>query len=106
MTQDRRIIETRAAVRNTPGIEILTPDDRDLVAAITSFRLNGRTGREENQAIVRELFDRYQLFTVWRTGLDRGDCIRVTPALYNQPADADRLAAALKEIARATGRMA
>jgi selenocysteine lyase/cysteine desulfurase len=28
-------------VRGTPGIDVLTPDDQDLVAAITSFRVNG-----------------------------------------------------------------
>lgn len=87
------------AVRDTPGVDVLAPDDRDLVAAITSFRLHGRGGKAENQAVVAELFDRHRLFTVWRTGVARGDCVRVTPALYNTPADADRLAAALKGIA-------
>jgi selenocysteine lyase/cysteine desulfurase len=48
---------------------------------------------------VTELLERYGLFTAWRTGLAGGDCVRVTPALYNTPTDADRLAAALKEIA-------
>lgn len=88
-----------SAVRGTAGINVLTPDDPDLVAGITSFRLHGRTSRADNQAVATELFDRYQLFTVWRTGLARGDCVRVTPALYNSPADVDRLAAALKSIA-------
>jgi selenocysteine lyase/cysteine desulfurase len=89
-----------SAVRDTPGIDVLTPDDRDLVAAITSFRINGQTGRDENQAIVQELFDQYKLFTVWRTGIAGGDCVRVTPALYNGPDDTQRLAAALETIAR------
>lgn len=87
------------AVRATPGIEVLTPDDPALVAAISSFRLHGRGTREENQAVVRELLEQHRLFTTWRTGLARGDCVRVTPALYNTPADADRLAAALQRIA-------
>jgi isopenicillin-N epimerase len=88
-----------SAVRGTPGIEVLTPDDRDLVAAITSFRLHGRGHRDANQALVQELFDQHRLFTVWRTGVARGDCVRVTPALYNTPEDAERLAGALKTIA-------
>ena len=88
-------------VRATPQINILTPDDPGAVGAITSFRIRGRTSRAENQAIVTELLERYSVFTAWRTGLAGGDCVRVTPALYNTPADADRLAAALKEI---TGR--
>jgi len=88
-----------SAVRGTPGIDVLTPDDADLVAAITSFRLGGRTGTEENQAIVDELLERYGLFTVWRNGVAHGDCVRVTPSLYNTPDDLDRLASALKEMA-------
>ncbi|PKL94052.1 MAG: aminotransferase, partial [Gemmatimonadetes bacterium HGW-Gemmatimonadetes-1] len=88
-----------SAVRGTQGIDILAPDDHDLVAAITSFRLHGRTTKDENQAIVRELFEQHRLFTVWRTGLARGDCVRVTPALYNTPADAARLTQALKAMA-------
>jgi len=83
----------------TRGIDILTPDEAGSVAAITSFRLHGRTGKPENQAIVSELLDRYGIFTVWRTGVARGDCVRVTPALYNTPADVDHLASALKEMA-------
>ncbi len=86
-------------VRATPGIDLLTVDDPDAVAAITSFRLHGRGGKVENQAVVAELLQRYGLFTVWRTGLAGGDCVRVTPALYNTLADADRLAVALREIA-------
>lgn len=87
------------AVRGTTGIDVLTPDDAGMAAAITSFRLHGRGGRVENQELVRELVEKYKLFTVWRTGLAKGDCVRVTPALYNTPADADRLASALKGIA-------
>ncbi|MDH4350731.1 MAG: aminotransferase class V-fold PLP-dependent enzyme, partial [Gemmatimonadota bacterium] len=87
------------AVRGTRGIDVLTPDDHDLVAAITSFRLGGRTGTEENQAIVRDLLERYGLFTVWRNGVARGDCVRVTPSVYNTPADLDRLAEALRALA-------
>jgi selenocysteine lyase/cysteine desulfurase len=89
-----------AAVRGTRGIDVLTPDDPGMVAAITSFRLQGRATREENQAIVRQLFDRFGLFTVWRNGPAKGDCVRVTPALYNTPADAGKLADALRTLAR------
>jgi isopenicillin-N epimerase len=88
------------AVRGTAGIDVLTPDASGMVAAITSFRLHGRGTREANQAVVRELFDRFGLFTVWRNGPARGDCVRVTPALYNTPADADKLADALRTLAR------
>ena len=87
------------AVRGTDGLDILTPDDPQMVAAITSFRLRGVTGRE-NQRLVDTLRERHQLFTVRRTGIERGDCVRVTPALYNDVDDVDRLAQALKQLAR------
>ena len=86
------------AVRNTPGVDVLTPDDPAMVGALTSFRLHGRTTRDANQAITKALLDEFQLFTFWRTGLAKGDCVRVTPALYNSVADADKLAAAIKTI--------
>ncbi len=87
------------SLRGTRGIDILTPDESGSVAAITSFRLNGKTGKAENQAVVTDLLDHYGIFTVWRTGVARGDCVRVTPSLYNTPADVDHLASALREIA-------
>ncbi len=87
------------AVRGTRGIDLLTPDEEGSVAAITSFRLNGKVGKAENQALVAQLLERYGIFTVWRTGVAKGDCVRVTPALYNTPTDVDRLVTALKELA-------
>jgi len=84
--------------RPIAGVDILTPDNA-MVAAITSFRLHGRGGRAENQGVAAELLERDRLFTVWRTGVARGDCVRVTPALYNNPADMDRLAGALAALA-------
>ena len=87
------------AVRNVPGVDILTPDDPSLVGAITGFRLHGRGTRDANQAITKALLDEFGIFTFYRTGLAKGDCVRVTPALYNSIADADKLASALKTIA-------
>jgi len=87
------------AVRGLRGVQILTPDDRDLAAGITSFRLNGGVTSDQNQRLIETLRDRYGLFTARRTGIARGDCVRVTPAVYNTAADVDRLAAAIKELA-------
>jgi len=89
------------AVRAVPGIDVLTPDEPGMAGAITSFRLQGRKTQQENQRIVDELVNHYGLFTVRRTGLEQGDCVRVTPALYNSVADVDRLVAALKAMAAA-----
>jgi isopenicillin-N epimerase len=90
-----------SAVRGMRGVQILTPDDCDLVGGITSFRLNGATTSADNQHLVETLRDRYGLFTARRTGIARGDCVRVAPAIYNSVADVDRLAAAIKELAPA-----
>ncbi len=87
------------AVRGISGLDILTPDDPQMASAITSFRVRGHTSKADNQRIVDILRTRYGLFTVSRSGLERGDCVRVTPAFYNGPADVDRLATALKELA-------
>ena len=54
-----------------------------------------------NQQLIETLRDRYGLFAARRTGIARGDCVRVTPAIYNSVVDVDRLAAAITELARA-----
>lgn len=87
------------AVRNTPGIDVLTPEDPALVCAISSVRLHGRGDGAANSALAKTLLSEFNIFTTARTGLAKGDCVRVTPALYNSAADADRLAAALVRIA-------
>jgi selenocysteine lyase/cysteine desulfurase len=87
------------AVRGLPGVDILTPDEPGRAAGMTSFRLNG-TSTAHNQWLVETLRDRYGVFTARRTGMTRGDCVRVTPAIYNSAADVDRLAAAIADLAR------
>lgn len=86
--------------RAIDGVEILVPDTPGLVGAITSFRLRGERSREGNARLAQRLLDEFGIFTVARSGLTSGDCIRVTPALYSTPADAAKLVAALRELAR------
>jgi selenocysteine lyase/cysteine desulfurase len=88
-----------SAVRKEPAIEVLTPDEPGMSAGITSFRLRGRTSRQDTERIVDELLAKHGIFTARRTGIAKGDCVRVTPALYTKPADVDRLARALIAIA-------
>jgi len=85
--------------RAIDGVDILTPDVDSLVGAITSFRLNDERTRDGNRDLVRTLVDEHGVFTVARTGVDAGDCIRVTPALYNLPADLTKLVTALRDLA-------
>ncbi|MEO6222836.1 MAG: aminotransferase class V-fold PLP-dependent enzyme [Vicinamibacterales bacterium] len=87
------------AVRTVKGVDILTPDDPNLVGAITSFRLHGRGEGDSNRAVTRTLLDEFGIFTFARTGIAKGDCVRVTPALYNSASDLDKFAAALTKIA-------
>jgi len=86
-------------IRPLSAVQILTPDDPDMAAGITSFRLNAGTSSEHNQQIVETLRDRYGLLTARRTGIARGDCVRVTPNIYNTASELDRLAAAIKDLA-------
>ncbi|MFD0381975.1 aminotransferase class V-fold PLP-dependent enzyme [Streptomyces stramineus] len=86
--------------RDVPGLEVLTPDDPAMYGAITSFRVTGRTSEADNTAIARYLFDQYKIFTVRRGGPVRGDCVRVTPALFTGPDDIDRFSVALRDVAR------
>lgn len=81
------------------GVDILTPDDPALVGAITSFRIRGNGDRAANAALAQRLQEEFGIFTVARSGIAKGDCVRVTPALYNSPADAAKLVAALRVIA-------
>lgn len=85
--------------RKIAGVDVLTPDDAGLVGAITSFRLHGNGDRAANIAISRRLQDEFRIFTVARSGLAKGDCVRVTPALYNSPVDAAKLVHALGKMA-------
>ncbi|WP_245327090.1 aminotransferase class V-fold PLP-dependent enzyme [Bradyrhizobium sacchari] len=82
-------------VRSFKDIEILTPDETGLYAAITSFRLAGKTGKADNDALVAQLRDGYKVLTVRRAGVAKGQCIRVTPGLHTEESDLDRLVEAL-----------
>ncbi len=88
-------------VRDLPQVQVLTPEDPTLYGAITSFRLRGRTSKEDNVALAKTLLDKHRIFTVYRDGLASGCCVRVTPALATRMSDCDALAAAIREIATA-----
>ncbi|HEX6316115.1 MAG TPA: aminotransferase class V-fold PLP-dependent enzyme [Gemmatimonadaceae bacterium] len=85
--------------RSIRGVDILTPDEPGLAGAITSFRLQGNGDRAHNVAISRTLLEEFGIFTVQRAGVAKGDCLRVTPALYNTPADTAKLVEALRVMA-------
>ncbi|MGE8148316.1 aminotransferase class V-fold PLP-dependent enzyme [Pseudomonas frederiksbergensis] len=83
------------AVRDLPGIEVMTPDDPRLCCGITSMRF---TRHADQQVMVERLLNDYNLFTVARSGAAFGPCIRITPGLTTTAADMDLLARALTEL--------
>ncbi len=85
--------------RAIPGIEILTPDEPGMYGAITSFRFAGKGSAADNTAIVNALRDQHKILTVRRAGIAKGQCIRVTPALYTSEADLERFVEALQRVA-------
>ena len=86
-------------LKKEKNIEILTPDDAAMVAGITSFRIKDRISAADNNLIVSELRDRYGIFSVRRSGVAKGQCVRISPALFTTESDLDRLIFALKSMA-------
>ena len=86
-------------LRSVPGVQVLTATDPRLVCAIGAFRLTGRTSEADNIALARRLLDQFAIFTVHRSGLARGACVRVTPALFTAETDVLKLAGAVRMIA-------
>ncbi|MHC8378647.1 aminotransferase class V-fold PLP-dependent enzyme [Pseudomonas sp. MDT1-16] len=84
-----------SAVRELPGIEVMTPDDPRLYCGITSMRF---TRHADQQSMVERLLKDYNLFTVARSGAASGPCIRITPGLTTTAADIDVLSKALNEL--------
>jgi isopenicillin-N epimerase len=85
-------------VRKMKGITVLTPDDPNLVAALTSFRLDGVVTTKANDAVTRHLTEKFGILTIRRTGPEAGDCIRVTPSVYTSADDVMKLVNALRSI--------
>lgn len=86
-------------LRGHPGIEILTPDDPAMHGGITSFRIKGKISAEENVSLAKRLLEEFGIFTVHRTGLAHGACVRVAPSYFNTPADVAALQDAILKIA-------
>ncbi len=86
-------------LRSDDRFEILTPDDPAMHGGITSFRLRGVTSEDGNRQLARRLLEDHSIFTVHRTGVAAGSCVRITPALFNSPVQFDSLVIALKSIA-------
>jgi isopenicillin-N epimerase len=84
-----------AKVRALPNVEVLTPDEPELAAGITSFRVKNKGSRDDNNALVAALRDKHRVLTVRRDGVAKGQCIRVSPALYTTEEEVERFVVAL-----------
>jgi isopenicillin-N epimerase len=85
-------------LRALPGLEILTPSDPRLHGGITSFRIGGNVTQADNVAIAKALLDDHRIFSVMRSGVAKGACIRITPGIFTRPSDIDALVSALPKI--------
>jgi len=83
------------AVRELPGIDVMTPDDPRLYCGITAMRF---TRHADQHAMAERLLKDYNLFTVTRSGAASGPCIRITPGLTTTAAHMDALSQALNEL--------
>lgn len=86
-------------LRDHPGLEILTPSDSRLSAGITSVRLRGHTSPAQNRTLADTLLSRFGLFTVARTGVARGACVRITPGVFTLREEVVALQTALQTLA-------
>ena len=91
-----RALRDRWAEAVRGRVEILTPSDPRLTSGIASFRFKGHTSRAQNVADAQALLQRFKIFTVERSGVASGSCIRVTCAVFTSEAEVDQLIAALK----------
>jgi len=68
------------------------------MVGLTSFRLDGVATAKANDAVAKHLAEEFGVLTVRRSGPDAGDCIRVTPSIYNSPDDVGKLVGALSSV--------
>ncbi|MEO7982988.1 MAG: aminotransferase class V-fold PLP-dependent enzyme [Bacteroidota bacterium] len=74
-----------------PGVEVVTPADKNLSCAIASFRVKNRTAAD----VADYLFKQHRILTVSRS-LGKTGCVRVTPSVYNSAEEIQKLVAAVK----------
>jgi len=80
-------------------IELLGGLDEASWTGMASFRLKGRGSEEEVRGLQLRLEQEFGVFTVVRTGLASGYCVRITPQVFTTPDDLAQLVDALKRLA-------
>jgi selenocysteine lyase/cysteine desulfurase len=80
-------------LRRIPGVELLTPPERDARSAMATFRLAGRDNREVAGALVRR---RHRVRSVTEAGLD---AVRASFHVCNDARQVEELLIAIEDIA-------
>jgi selenocysteine lyase/cysteine desulfurase len=80
-------------------IELLGGLDEASWTGMASFRLQGRSSEEEVRDLQLRLEQEFGVFTVVRTGLASGYCVRITPQVFTTPDELAQLVDALKRLA-------
>lgn len=88
------------ASRDIKKLQLLTLNSRTAAAGMQSFRLAGITDAEQNKKLAQLLLQDYGIFTVSRTGLALGACVRITPGIYTLTSELDQLVDALRRISQ------
>lgn len=84
------------AVRDVPGVRVVTPRDPARHCALGAFVVEGMPAAD----VARRLMEAHRIFTVVRRAGDT-DVVRVTPHLYTRAEDVDALAAAVRALGAA-----
>ncbi|WHO41227.1 aminotransferase class V-fold PLP-dependent enzyme [Sphingobium sp. AP49] len=83
-------------VRDIAGLEIMLPQETGRFGAVTGFRLPGMKGPDDAKVAAKLFLDKYRLLLVAKAGLASGPVLRVTPALFNDSSELDRLVTAIR----------
>ncbi len=80
-------------------IEVLGGLDEESSTGMCSFRLRGKTSLDDAKHLQKQLENEFGVFTVVRTGLASGCCIRITPQIFVSAIEVQQLVKAMKALA-------
>ncbi|MDJ0652610.1 MAG: aminotransferase class V-fold PLP-dependent enzyme [Xanthomonadales bacterium] len=79
-------------------IEVLGGLDEPSWSGLASFRRVGESSRQDAIDLQLQMEREFGIFTVARHGLASGSCVRITPQVFNTPADMKKLVSALQAL--------
>ncbi|MFO3706632.1 aminotransferase class V-fold PLP-dependent enzyme [Xanthomonas codiaei] len=82
------------------AVEVLGAASERNASGMGAFRLRGRSSKADLDALQQRLQDAFGIFTVVRSDLHSGSCLRVTPQIFTPVADIHRLVDAVAQLAR------